>query len=172
MTMTLEACIEGTETTPPAQALNPLQQVHQCLTAALRPKVALLTQLDLGPQAREGVQAALAQFCDGPLRDYLDTCDQRLYVSASGEPETRLLILALRTNAAVLRRHLDALPNADEAPTVTSLAESIDALLAAHLAIERTALLPALPAHAAAEVLALVADLEARLGCQVAAPAA
>lgn len=167
MTNTMEACIEGTETVPPTQAHNPLHQVHQCLTGTLRPKVALLTQLDLGPQARERVQATLAQFCDGPLRDYLDSCDQRLYESVASEPETRLLILALRTNAAVLRRHLNALPNADEAPIVTSLAESIDALLAAHLAIERTALLPALPAHAATEVLALVADLEARFGCQV-----
>lgn len=172
MTITLEAGIEGTESVPPAQADHPLHQVHQCLTAALRPKVALLTQMDLGPQVREGVQAALAQFCDGPLRDYLDSCDQRLYVSASGEPETRLLVLALRTSAAVLRRHLDALPNADEATVVTSLAESIDALLAAHLVIERTVLLPALPAYAATEVLALVADLEARLGCRSAAPAA
>lgn len=52
-----------------------------------------------------------------------------LYVSAAGEPETWLLNLALRTSAVGLRRHLDALPNADEALVVTSLAESIDALL-------------------------------------------
>lgn len=171
MTMTCEARIEGTEATAFAPAHDALRQVHRCLTATLRPKVALLTQLDLGPEAREHAQAGLARFCDGPLRDYLDACDQRLYAPAAGEAQTRLLILALRTSAAVLRRHLDALPNADEAPMVTSLADSIDALLAAHLAMERSALLPALPAHSAADLLALTADLEVKLGCRVAASA-
>ena len=60
----------------------------------------------------------------------------------------------------MLRRHLDALPNADEAPGVTSLAESIDAVLAVHLAVERTVLLPALAALPGADLAALAAALE------------
>lgn len=163
MTITAEAYIEGTETDPAIQAQGAVRQVQRRLTGALRPKVALLTELELGPQTRERAQADLAAFCDGPLRGYLDACDRTLYAAADGASETRLLARALRTSATVLRRHLDALPNADEAPGVTSLAESIDAVLAVHLAVERTVLLPALAALAGADLAALAADLEGLL---------
>ncbi|MBS2965158.1 DUF2249 domain-containing protein [Actinocrinis puniceicyclus] len=163
MTITSEVYIEGSEADPAVQAASTVRRAQRSLTGALRPKVALLTELKLGPEARERAQEALARLCDGPLRRYLDACDQTLYAAAADAPETRLLIRALRTSAAVLRRHLDALPNADEPPTVTSLAESIDAVFAAHLAIERTVLLPALAALPGVDLPALAADLETLL---------
>lgn len=172
MTITSEVYIEGTEADPDVAAQAALRQVQRRLTGALRPKVALLTELDLGPEPRERAQADLAGFCDGPLRGYLDACDRTLYAAAAGASETRLLVRALRTSADVLRRHLDALPGADEAPTVTSLAESIDAVLASHLAVERTVLLPALAALPGADLPALAADLDVLLGGgSLAAPA-
>lgn len=164
MTITCEAAIEGTEALTPTQAHETMCKVQSCLAATLRPKVALLTQLQLGPEDREQAQANLAGFCDGSVRAYLDTCDRKLYAAAVDDPGMQLLVLALRTSAAAVRRHLDALPNADEVTVVTSLAESIDALLTVHLAIERAALLPNL---GAADLCALARELPARLGCAV-----
>ncbi|WP_051371158.1 hypothetical protein [Streptomyces sp. 142MFCol3.1] len=131
---------------------------QQRLLAALRPKVALLTKLELGADAREAALATLADFCTGPVRRHLNATDQALYAPAAGFPETRLLIQALRTAAAALDQDIDTLTRTDDAHRAKAIAQSIDAHLTTHLTVEQTVLLPALAALTDGEFATLAAD--------------
>ena len=97
MTLTSEVFIQATETDPAIQARAVIRTSQQRLLAALRPKVALLTELELGADAREAALATLTDFCTGSVRRQLNATDRALYAPAAGSPETRLLIRALRT---------------------------------------------------------------------------
>ncbi|GGX93219.1 DUF2249 domain-containing protein [Streptomyces anandii] len=121
-----EIYIESTETDPAVHARRALRLVHQRL--------------------REGA-------IPDELHRYLDACDRTLYGAASGAAETRLLVRALRTSAAALRRRLDP---AGDAPAP-------EALLDAQLLMEEEVLLPALLALPGADLPLLVADLEGLL---------
>lgn len=144
MTLSSEVFIQATETDPALQAGAVIRSGQQRLLAALRPKVALLTELELGPDAREAAQATLTDFCTGPVRRYLNTIDRALYAPAAGSPETHLLIRALRTAATALDQDIDALARTDDAHRAKAIALSIEAHLTTHLAVEQTVLLPAL----------------------------
>ncbi|MFE1914645.1 hypothetical protein [Streptomyces anandii] len=158
MTLTSEVFTQATETDPAIQARAVIRTGQQRLLAALRPKVALLTELELGADAREAALAALTDFCTGSVRCHLNATDQALYAPAAGLPETRLLIRALRTAATVLDQDIDALTRTDNAHRAKTIAQSIEALLATHLAVEQAVLLPALTALPGIEPATLAAD--------------
>ena len=109
MTLTSEVFTPATETDPATQARATIRTGRQRLLAALRPKVAMLTELELGAGAREAALATLTDFCAGPVRRHLNATDRALYAPAAGSPETRLLVRALRTAAAALDQDIDAL---------------------------------------------------------------
>jgi uncharacterized protein (DUF2249 family) len=158
MTLTSEVVIQATETTPAAKARSVIRTGQQRLLAALRPKVALLTELELGADAREAALVTLTDFCTGPVRRHLNATDQALYTPAAGSPETRLLIEALRTAASVLDQDIDALTRTDDALRVKAIARSIEAHLTTHLTVEQTVLLPALTALPDGQLATLAAD--------------
>ncbi|MGW5235478.1 hemerythrin domain-containing protein [Streptomyces nodosus] len=158
MTLRSEVFIQASETDPAIQARAMIRTGQQGLLAALRPKVALLTELELGADAREAALAALIDFCTGSVRRHLNATDQALYAPAAGSPETRLLIRALRTAATVLDRDIDALTRTDDTSRVKTIAQSIEAHLATHLAVEQAVLLPALTSLPGMELAALAAD--------------
>lgn len=129
----------------PFEAAEPAERGGRLL-AALRPKVAMLTELELGPVDRETALAALSDFCAGPVRRHLAATDRAFYAPAADVPVTRLLIRALRTSAAALAQDIDVLTRMDDPRRAKAVARSIEVRLATQLAVEQAVLLPALAA--------------------------
>ncbi len=142
---------------PVARACEAVRAGHHRLLAALRPKVALLTELQLDWAAREAAWDALTAFCAGPVRTQLSAADQALYAPACDSAETRLLVGALRATSAQLDDRIEALTRADEADAAARLAPVIESLLASHLAVEQRVLLPALATLPGVDLTVLVA---------------
>lgn len=161
-----EIYIQATATDPAISAQGAIRQVQQSLQRAL----AAFTLCADG--TREPNRAALAAFCSGELRRYLAAADQALYAPAAGAAETRLLVRALRTSAADLGHWTDALSSAGDADSTAASTFAIEAVLATHLTIEQTVLLPALAALPGADLAVLTADLQTLLaGGQLDRPA-
>ncbi|WP_030377814.1 MULTISPECIES: DUF2249 domain-containing protein [unclassified Streptomyces] len=155
-----EIYIESTDTDPAVRAQSALQQTQQ----RLQGRLATLTEVEPGAaEAGESVRAALTEFCTGELRRYLSAADRTLYATASGAAETRLLVRGLRTTADVLDSYVDRLPAAGDAASAATLGRAIEAVLRAHLAVERDVLLPALVGLPGADLPALVGDLDTLL---------
>jgi uncharacterized protein (DUF2249 family) len=98
------------------------------------------------------------------LRRYLAAVDEALYAPAAGAAETRLLIQALRPTAADLGHRIDVLSAARDVDSATASTLAIEAVLASHLTVEQTVLLPALAALPGADLAILTADLQTLLG--------
>lgn len=158
-----EAFLREVPADPAAQAHDGVRAGHQRLLAALRPKVALLAELHLDWADREAAWDALTAFCTGPLRAHLRAADQALYAPVSDDPQTRLLVGALRATGAQLDERIEALKRASEADAAARLAPVIEALLVSHLAVERRVLLPALATLPGADLSALLARFTALL---------
>ncbi|WP_369220685.1 hypothetical protein AB5J52_00865 [Streptomyces sp. R39] len=152
MTPTSEVFIQAGESDPAIQARAGIRTASQRLLAGLRPKVALLTELELSTDARETALATLTDFCTGPVRRHLNATDQALYAPTAESPETRLLIRALRTAATALEQDIDALTRTDDPHRAKATAQRIEARLTTHLAVEQTVLLPALDSFTEAGV--------------------
>jgi hypothetical protein len=148
--------IQVTETDPGTRAQAAIRAGHHRLLCALRPKVALLTELRLGSDAREAAWDGLVDFCTGTVRRHLSATDHALYTPAADAAATRLLVRALRAVSGDLDEKIDALSRAHDADAVATLAQHTEAVLAAHLAVEQTGLLPALAAVPGADLPALV----------------
>ena len=142
---------------PAARAGETVRARQHRLLAALRPKVALFAELRLDWAAHEAAWDALTRFCTGPVRAHLCAADQALYAPASVGAQTRLLVAALRASRAQLGGRIETLVRTDEAEAAARLAYGIEALLAAHLAVEHDVLLPALAALPGVDLPALVA---------------
>lgn len=164
MTSASEVYIQATDTDPAVRAQDRIHRIHQ----RLRDELAGLAG------AEEVERAALAAFCTGELRRYLTAADETLYAAASGAAETRLLVRGLRAASSALDRRVDALAEPAEpagqgeqgkqaAPGDASTARAIEAVLADHLTVERTVLLPALADLPGADLPTLVEDLETLL---------
>ena len=149
---------------PAVRARVALGAGRERLLAALRPKVAMLTELELGADAREAALATLTDFCTGLVRRHLDAADRALYAPVADSPETRLLVRALRTAASTLDRDIDALTRIDDARRAKTLAQALQARLAMHFAVEQAVLVPALAALPGIEPVALAEDFAALLG--------
>ena len=148
---------------PAARVREAVRAGHRQLLAALRPKVALLTELRLDWVAREAAWDALTAFCTSPVRAHLRAAEQAFYTPATDSPETRLLAVALRATAAQLEERIEALARASEADAAARLAPVIEALLISHLAVERRVLLPALATLPGVDLPALVTRFTALL---------
>lgn len=163
MTADSEVYLHEIAADPAARARETVRAGHQQLLAALRPKVALLTELRLDWIAREAAWDTLTAFCTSPVRAHLRSAEQAFYTLATSSPETRLLAVALRATAAQLRDQIDALERASEADAAARLAPVIEALLISQLAVERRVLLPVLATLPGADLPALVAQYTALL---------
>jgi hypothetical protein len=148
MTLTSEAPTRVTEPTEPTESVKSVETVESALRllAALRPKVAMLTELELGAVDRETALATLIEFCAGPVRSHLIATDRLLYAPAADVPVTRLLIRALRTTAAALAQDVDVLTRMDDPRRARAVARSVEVRLATQLSVEQAVLLPALAA--------------------------
>lgn len=78
------------------------------------------------------------------LRRYLAAADLSLYAAASGAAGTRLTVRALRTQAAVIGRQLDAVLSAADGAEREGAVRALGGGLAVLLGAERDVLLPAL----------------------------
>lgn len=155
-----EIYIESTDTDPAVRAQSALHRTQQ----RLQGRLATLTEVEPeAAEAGESVRAALTEFCAGELRPYLGAADRTLYATASGAAETRLLVRGLRTTGGVLDSYVDRLSAAGDAASAATLARAIEAVLRAHLAVERDVLLPALVGLPGADLPALVGDLDTLL---------
>lgn len=152
-----EVYLCDTAADPAVRAREMLRAGHHRLLAALRPKVALLTELQLDWAAREAAWDALTAFCTGPVRTLLSAADRALYAPVCENAETRLLVRALRATGAQLDERIEALARTDEADSAARLAPVIESLLASHLAVEQRVLLPALAALPGVDLAGLVA---------------
>lgn len=153
--------IEATETDPAVQAQTAVRAMHQRLRADLAELVT----------AGGGTDDALKEFGTGRLRRHLAAADGTLHAAAAGAAGTRLLVRALRTSAAAVDARIDALSAAEGGAATAEAARAVDAVLAAHLAVEETVLLPALADLPGADLPTLVADLRTLLdGGTVEAP--
>lgn len=152
--------IQATETDPAVQAQTAVMEHRR----RLRERLAALTAPDAGrPEAEDAAPAALRDFCAGELRRHLAAADEALYAPASGAAETRLLVRALRTGIDALEGQIDAVGRAGDRAAAVSAARTVEALLALHLSVEETVLLPALAALPGADLPGLAADFEALL---------
>ncbi|GAA1861322.1 DUF2249 domain-containing protein [Actinomadura bangladeshensis] len=139
--------IQATETDPAVRAAAVVRHIHD----RLRNRLASLADHEPG---------IVAGFCAGELRRHLAAADEALYAPAAGAPETRLLIRAMRTTAAEIERRIGVLdPSGDPA----AFARNIGSVLAVHLTVEETVLLPALAELPGADLGLLVADLQTLL---------
>ena len=163
MTADSEVYLHEIAADPAARARETVRAGHQQLLAALRPKVALLTELRLDWVAREAAWDALTAFCTSPVRAHLRSAEEAFYTPAASGPETRLLAVALRATAAQLEERIEALARASEADAAARLAPVIEALLISHLAVERRVLLPALATLPGVDLPALVTQFTALL---------
>lgn len=155
--------IQVTETDPGTRAQAAIRAGHHRLLCALRPKVALLTELNLGGDAREAAWDGLVDFCAGAVRRHLSATDRALYTPVADVTTTRLLVQALRAVSGDLGEKIDVLSRADDADAVATLAQHIEAVLAAHLAVEQAVLLPALAAAPDTDLPALASRWAALL---------
>ncbi|MGI5329128.1 DUF2249 domain-containing protein [Actinomadura nitritigenes] len=143
--------IQATETDPAVRAAAEVRGVHR----RLLDRLAALAEHEPGQD-----QAVLTGFLDGELRRHLAAVDEALYAPASGAPETRLLIRALRATAAEIEARAGACPSAADP---VRAARDLAAVLAVHFTVEETVLLPALAALPGADVGLLAADLRTLL---------
>jgi hypothetical protein len=102
--------IQVTETDPGTRAQAAIRAGHHRLLCALRPKVALLTELRLGSDAREAAWDGLVDFCTGTVRRHLSATDHALYTPAADAAATRLLVRALRAVPATSTRRSTPCP--------------------------------------------------------------
>lgn len=160
MTTTSQIFIEATETDPSVRAQAAIGQVQQELLRRVRAQAALLTELKLGHNERVLAWEHLLAFCTEQVRGYLNASGLTLHAAAVGAAEYRLLVRGLSVTAGLLDRHIEALAEAEEPATVSAAAEAIEAVLAAHLAVEHDVLLPALAALPGADLPVLVGDFE------------
>lgn len=116
---------------------------QQELLRTVRAHAALL-ELELDHDARETAWEHLVRFCANAVRGYLRACEQTLYTAAGRPAASRLLVDGLRVTAGLIDRQIEALAEAEEPVAVSAAAEAVEALLAAHLAVEHDVLLPAL----------------------------
>lgn len=158
MTPSSEIYIQATETDPTVQAEAAIRAGHHRLLAALRPKAASLAEPQQSADAREAARTAVTEFCATEVRRHLAASDQALYAPAAGAAETRLLVRALRTTAGALNDRIDALSRTGDADASAALVQSIEAVLAVHLAVEQTVLLPALADLPGADLPSLTED--------------
>lgn len=149
---------------PAVRARTAVGAGQRRLLAELRPKVAMLTELELGADAREAALATLTDFCTGHVRRHLDAADRALYAPVADAPEARLLVRALRAAAGTLGRDIDALTRIDDARRAKAVAQALQARLAMHFAVEQTVLVPALAALPGIEPAALAEDFARLLG--------
>jgi hypothetical protein len=165
-----ETYLREIATDPAARAGETVRARQHRLLTALRPKVALFAELRLDWAAREAAWDALTGFCTGPVRAHLRAADQALYAPAGAGAQTRLLVAALRASGAQRGERIETLARTDEAQAAARLAHGIEALLAAHLAVERDVLLPALAALPGVDLPALAAHFATLLdqGAEVA----
>ncbi|WP_329330264.1 DUF2249 domain-containing protein [Streptomyces luteogriseus] len=155
MASSSEIHIDATETDPAVPAQIAIRAVHQRLRIGL----AVFGESEPIAGSQNVAHAALVDFCTGELRRHLAATDQVLFAAASGAPETRLLVRALRTTTAALDAHIDALAATDTTTSAMAITQVIEAVLAVHLAAEETVLLPALAALPGADLPALVTDM-------------
>lgn len=143
--------IQATETDPAVRATAVVRQIHD----RLRDRLASLAGHEPG---------IVAGFCSGELRRHLAAADDALYAPAAGAPETRLLVRALRATAAEIDGRIDALATAGDP---AGAARVLGSILAVHLTVEETVLLPALAELPGADLGLVVADLQTLLdgGC-------
>jgi len=158
MTLTSEISIRATEPDAATKGWAVIRAGQEELLAGLRPKVALLAELELGADAREAALATLTDYCAGPVRRHLTATDRALYAAAADAPETRLLIRALRTAASALDEDIDTLTRIDDARRAKAVARNIEARLTTLLAVEQAVLLPALAASSGTELAARAVD--------------
>lgn len=158
MTPTSEVFIQAAEGDPAVQARAVIQAAHRRLLAGLRPKVALLTELELSADARDAALTTVTAFCAGPVRRHLDATDQALYAPAARSAETLLLVRALRTVATALEHDIDALTRTYDPHRAKTIVQRIEARLTTHLTVEQTVLLPALAALPDGELATVAAD--------------
>ncbi|WP_326698402.1 DUF2249 domain-containing protein [Streptomyces sp. NBC_01754] len=151
--------IEATETDPAVRARAAIHRGQRELLAEL----AAFT----GPEPADGygdsVHAELTGFCTGELRRHLAAADGTLYAAASGAVDTRLLVRALRGGLAALDARIDTVAATGDAAAAVPLARAVEAVLAVHLEVEETVLLPALATLPGADLPALVADMRTLL---------
>lgn len=160
-----EIFIQATGTDPDVIARRVVSEAHE----RLRTGLAELTAHPVtgGDQRRS---AELVDFCLHELRQYLVAAARDLYVPAAGDPETRLLVDALRVGASALNAQIDDLAAAD-AVDAARISAMIAAALDLHLQIEESVLLPALAGLPSVDPSLLAAGLRAYLaGEQVEEP--
>lgn len=143
--------IQATETDPAVRAASEVRGVHR----RLHDRLAALAGHGPGHD-----HAVLAGFLDGELRRHLAAVDEALYAPASGAPETRLLVRALRAAVAEIEALAGAVPTAVDP---VRAARDLAAVLAVHFTVEETVLLPALAALPGADVGLLTGDLRTLL---------
>src|SRR4051812_24718269 len=95
--------IQATETDPAVRAATEVRGVHRRLLERL----AALAEHEPGQ-----AHAVLTGFLEGELRRHLAAADEALYAPASGAPETRLLVRALRATAAEIEALAGAVASA------------------------------------------------------------
>lgn len=157
--MTLQIHIQETATDPGRQAQHTLRDRGGELLAELTAKVALATELQLGPADREDAREALIDFCVGRVVRYLMATDRVLYSVAAGAAETRLLVRALRAQHDLVATRISALKRADTSAEVTTSAHALVGLLEICNHVEQEVLIPALVALPGVDLLALVDDV-------------
>ncbi|KAB2363076.1 DUF2249 domain-containing protein [Actinomadura montaniterrae] len=143
--------IQATETDPAVRAATEVRSVHRRLLERL----AALAAREPGQD-----HAVLAGFLDGELRRHLAAADEALYAPASGAPETRLLVRALRATVAEIEGLAGAVASAADP---VRAARDLAAVLAVHFTVEETVLLPALAALPGADLGLLAGDLRTLL---------
>ena len=153
-----EIFIQATETDPDVIARGVVREAHARLRFGLAELAATQPVVDGDPPR----SAELVDFCRREVRRYLVTADQDLYMPASGDDETRLLVDALRIGAANLDAQIDQLAAADPVDAAR-LGVTITAALDLHLQIEESVLLPALAGLPGVDPSLLAADLRAYL---------
>ncbi|GAA2155005.1 DUF2249 domain-containing protein [Actinomadura napierensis] len=143
--------IQATETDPAVRAAAEVRSVHR----RLLDRLTALVEQEPGQH-----HTVLAGFLGGELRRHLAAADKALHAPASGAPETRLLVRALRTTAAEIEALVRAFPSAADP---VRAARDLAAVLAVHFTVEETVLLPALAAMPGADVGLLAGDLRTLL---------
>jgi len=107
---------------------------------------------------------ALALFCAGTVRRHLAAAAEVLHPAAAHSAETRLLVQALGIGRRTLDRMVDTLAATGDPASAAAAGRAVAMALDAHLAVERTLLLPALSELPDVDLPALVEAWESRLG--------
>ena len=152
-----EIYIQVTETNPDVIARGVVRDAHERLRSGL-------TELTAAPaigDTDQQLSAELVDFCRHELRQYLAAADRDLYAAAAADPETGLLVDALRVGAAALNAQIDDLDA--RAGSVAARTGALIAALDLQLQIEEWVLLPALAGLPSVDPSSLAADLRAYL---------